>query len=242
VAENFPDHSRLLAVGDIHGYADKLAELLDIVKPTEQDKVVFIGDYIDRGPDSRGVIEQLVAFKQEFPDTVFLRGNHEQMLINWVEQEDSSSREMFLMNGGQATIDSYGYGLEDISKEHMEFIWATQLYHLETVVEIDDSTYDISEQDFLFAHAGVKPKRPLEEQVPEDLLWIREPFIRSPRPMGDTIVVHGHTPTENVPSKAPYRIAVDSRVYIKGPIKHSSRAMGGKLTCCDVLTRQIWQV
>ena len=234
--------ARLLAVGDIHGYADKLSALLALVQPSAQDKLVFIGDYIDRGPDSSGVIERLIEFRKNFPDTAFLRGNHEQMLLDWLENQDDDSREMFLMNGGQPTLDSYGHDLSDIPESHKNFIRATQLFHLETVVEFDEITKEIKERGYLFVHAGVKPKRPLEEQVPEDLLWIRDPFIRSPKPCGELIVVHGHTPTANVPSNAPYRISVDSGVYIKGPIKRSSRVLGGKLTCCDVLTRHIWQV
>ncbi len=221
---------RLLAVGDIHGYSEKLATLLDIVQPTEEDLVVFLGDYIDRGPDSKTVIKSLLDFRVRFPQTVFLRGNHEQALLELALSADPEDLELFLQNGGDSLLESYGE-IGAIPVEHMEFINATTLWHLE---EIDC-------QQYLFVHAGVKPKRPLEQQVAEDLLWIRDLFLNSPKPLGETIVVHGHTPTPNVPSKAPYRIALDSGVYLKGPLRRGSKVFGGKLTCCNVLTREIWQ-
>jgi len=242
MAEHQPKPARLLAVGDIHGYADKLEALLNEVQPTINDKVIFLGDYIDRGPDSRGVIERLIRFKEQAPTAIFLLGNHEHMLVEYLDMQDEASLADFIFNGGDTTLESYGGSFADIPAKHLNFIQQAQLYHLETVVLYDAENGEVNEQDYLFVHAGVRPKLSLDAQDPMDLLWIRDPFIKSPRPMGDTIVVHGHTPTENVPSKAPYRIAVDSGVYIKGPIKRSSRAMGGKLTCCDVLTRQIWQV
>jgi serine/threonine protein phosphatase 1 len=234
--------TRLLAVGDIHGHADKLEALLEEVQPTTNDKVIFLGDYIDRGPDSRRVIERLIKFKEQDPTAIFLLGNHEHMLVEYLDMQDEASLADFIFNGGDTTLNSYGGSFTDIPKKHLDFIQQTQLYHLETVVLYDAENGEVDEQDYLFVHAGVRPKRSLSEQDPMDILWIREQFIKSPRPMGDTIVVHGHTPSENVQSNAPYRIAVDSGVYIKGPIKRGSRVMGGKLTCCDVLTRQIWQV
>ena len=228
---------RLLAIGDIHGYRNKLDALLDTLQPTLDDKVVFIGDYIDRGPNSRGVIECLLAFHKQFPKTVFLRGNHEQMLLDWQNQSSADSREIFMRNGGQETLESYGGSLKQIPDEHLHFISTTQLLHLETIVEDDGQ----KKQKFLFVHAGVNPAQPLNQQTPHDLLWIREAFIRSTRPCGDIIVVHGHTPTDNVPGDDLYRIAIDSGVFLKGPIKRNSRVLGGKLTCCDVLTKHIWQ-
>jgi serine/threonine protein phosphatase 1 len=91
-AENMknPDR-RLLAVGDIHGHREKLSRLLELVAPTGQDQVVFLGDYIDRGPQSREVIEELLAFRQRFPQTVFLRGNHEQILLDALVEEGKTA-------------------------------------------------------------------------------------------------------------------------------------------------------
>jgi serine/threonine protein phosphatase 1 len=236
-----PKPKRLLAIGDIHGYLDKLDALLDTLQPTSNDKFIFIGDYIDRGPNSRGVIERLLAFHKQFPKTIFLRGNHEQMLLDWQNLGNADDREIFMRNGGQATMDSYGGSLKQIPVEHLDFINATQLLHLETIVVDDGLNNEDREQDFLFVHAGVNPERQLNEQSPHDLLWIREAFIRTTRPYGNSIVVHGHTPTDNVPGGTHYRISIDSGVHLKGPIKRNSRVLGGKLTCCNVLTRHIWQ-
>ncbi len=221
---------RLLAVGDIHGYIEKLKALLDQVQPSETDRIVFLGDYIDRGPNSKAVINYLHDLRARFPQSVFLRGNHEQQLLNMAFSGKAEDVEFFLKNGGDASLASYG-GLEAIPAEHMSFFKATKLWHLE----------DFSGQQYLFVHAGVKPNRPLEQQTAQDLLLIREPFLESFKPMGETIVVHGHTPSPIVPTKAPYRISLDSGVYIKGPISEGSCTLGGRLTCCDVLTRKFWQ-
>lgn len=234
---------RLLAIGDIHGYLNKLNELLAIVKPTREDQVVFLGDYIDRGPDSRGVISQLIEFGQEFPQTVFIRGNHEGLLLDLIYKDaNDDCYELFLSNGGDTTLKNYGGALHMIPQEHLDFVKSTRMFFQQRAWGIDVETGESKETDFLFVHAGVKPKVPLDQQAPYDLLEIRQPFLKAPRPMGDTIIVHGHTPTENVPSKAPYRIAVDSGVYIKSVYHRTSQSKLGKLTCCNVLTREIWQV
>jgi len=232
---------RLLAIGDIHGYHDKLEALLDMVRPAATDQVVFIGDYIDRGPDSRAVLDLLTAFRDRFPGTVFLRGNHEQMLLDWRQSGDAGNRELYLFNGGQATLASYGGGLDMIPEEHLAFIETTRLFHLETGFAAKGMDGATSRQDFLFAHAGVNPDRPLEAQTSHDLLWIREPFLTSPRPCGDLVVVHGHTPTSAVPGTCRYRIAIDSGVYLGGGFFRRDRGELGRLTCCNVLNRQIWQ-
>ncbi len=118
----------------------------------------------------------------------------------------------------------------------------TQLYYQYRASIDDPRTGESREQDFLFVHAGVKPKVPLAQQKRTDLLEIRDVFLKSPRPMGETIVVHGHTITENVPSKAPYRIALDSGVYRNPMPRRNVRNKLGLLTCCNVLTREVWQV
>ena len=233
---------RLLAIGDIHGYLDKLTRLLEIVLPTERDRVVFLGDYIDRGPDSCGVIKKLMEFGHEHPNAVFLRGNHEQLLLDAVDSSGPEDYLLFLQNGGDVTLESYGGELSNIPPEHIEFIRNTKLcsqHHAETMDPDSGKRYP---QEFVFAHAGVRPKVALDEQTKGDLLWIRGQFLHSEYPMGETIIVHGHTPSENVPGESAYRISLDSGVYIKGPIKRQGRVMGGKLTCCNVITREVWQV
>ncbi|MRR06064.1 MAG: serine/threonine protein phosphatase [Deltaproteobacteria bacterium] len=264
---------RLLAVGDIHGHREKLGTLMEIVKPTSEDKIVFLGDYIDRGPDSSGVIDYLLDFCRQFPwtETVFLRGNHEQMFLdaltdrrdmgpshiklrdmsNWAKYElHRHDWDLFLMNGGHTTLESYGVSLDSradcmlIPEEHIDFLKSTRFYHAETV-ELPGSVGAI-QKEFLFVHAGIPVVRSWKGFDPEkqdkfDLLWIREPFINSKSRFGGRIVVHGHTQSLDVPGTAPNRINLDSGVYAHGSDARDPDKRYGKLTCCDVLTRECWQ-
>jgi len=264
---------RLLAVGDIHGHREKLEALMEMVKPTSEDKIVFLGDYIDRGPDSSGVIDYLLDFCRKFPwtETVFLRGNHEQMFLdaladrrdigpshrklrdmsNWAKSEpDPDDLGLFLSNGGRATLESYGLSLYSradcmlIPEEHIDFLKSTRFYHEETV-DLFVSGESIQKK-FLFVHAGIAPVRRWKGFDPEkqdkfDLLWIRPPFINSKSRFGGRIVVHGHTHGLEVPGKKRHKISLDSGVYLDGSKKYGSGKQSGRLTCCDVLTRECWQ-
>ncbi len=204
--------SRLLAIGDIHGCNELLAQLLREVDPGADDRLVFLGDYVDRGPDSRGVIDTLLAVAERWPQTIFLRGNHEQMFLDFLDGRDPW---VFLANGGQQTLESYeARAMTDIPPNHQTFL--RQL----------TTCYSCGE--FLFVHAGLRPGVAPEDQREEDLLWIRTEFLDSDYDWGKTIVF-GHTPQLR-PLLAPRRIGLDTgAVY------------GRKLTCCDVLTRRCWQ-
>ena len=172
----------IYAIGDIHGCADKLRRLmgqLDI--DPERDQLVFVGDYIDRGPSSFEVVDYLLGLKSLFRHLVFLKGNHEQMLEDYLAGPDKLT---FLMNGGQATLDSYIRHRQSpdapiIPQRHQAFFKSLQLFH-ET-------------ENYIFVHAGLKPKVPLVQQDPKDLLWIRSQFIYSTDDFGKP-VVFGHTP------------------------------------------------
>lgn len=203
---------RLLAVGDIHGCLRQLTALLDQVAPRAADQVVFLGDYVDRGPDSAGVINFLIDFAKSFPATVFLRGNHEEMFTDYLEDRDPS---LFLINGGMKTLASYqASGQWPIPPSHRAFIAALRSYY-----ETDD---------FIFVHAGLRPGIPLAEQNPRDLAWIRREFISSDYDWNKP-VVYGHTPLAE-PLLGKKRLGLDTGcVY------------GHQLTCCDVRTRRIWQ-
>lgn len=171
--ESAPLPPRLLAVGDIHGCLAPLRRLLHLVAPKPQDTIVFLGDYVDRGPDSRGVIDFLLKFAHLFPQTVFLKGNHEAMFLDYLQGGPKSP---FLQNGGISTLASYTQG---VPPEHLEFLRKLLLYH--------------QTESHIFVHAGLRPERPLTEQREEDLLWIREEFLHSNYDWGKTIVF-GHTP------------------------------------------------
>jgi serine/threonine protein phosphatase 1 len=199
-------------VGDIHGCRVALRELLDRVAPSEHDQLVFLGDYIDRGPDSAGVVGDLLALRERLPGTVFLRGNHEQLLLDVLAGANPLN---FLLNGGGPTIDSYrkGGGWPPPFEHQAFFASLLPLF---------------TNEEFIFVHAGLRPGIPLAEQGPDDLLWIREDFLHAEVDWG-RIVVFGHTPFAK-PLLTADRIGLDTGcVY------------GGKLTCCDLLTRQCWQ-
>jgi serine/threonine protein phosphatase 1 len=204
---------RLLAFGDIHGCREALRALLDRVAPTGHDQLVFLGDYIDRGPDSAGVVDDLLQLRGQFPHSVFLRGNHEEMLLDALAGRDPAP---FLVNGGATTIASYqARGAWPPPAEHRDF-FATLPALCQT-------------GGFIFVHAGLRPGVALEEQQAADLLWIRADFLDNPACWGK-IVVYGHTPREE-PLFEAERIGLDTGcVY------------GGRLTCCEVNTRQLWQV
>jgi len=172
----------IYAIGDIHGCADKLRRLIDqLAIDPKQDQLVFVGDYIDRGPDSFEVVDYLLGLKIIFPNVVFLKGNHEQMLEDYLAGPDKLT---FLINGGQATLDSYlrhrpSPQVPVFPLRHQVFFRGLRLFY-ET-------------ENYLFVHAGLKPKVPLAQQHPGDLLWIRSQFIYSDVDFGKQ-VVFGHTP------------------------------------------------
>jgi len=203
---------RLLAIGDIHGCLQQLGELLSLVAPTSQDQVVFLGDYVDRGPDSAGVIDYLIEFGERFPATVFLRGNHEQMFTDYLGGLDPAA---FLLNGGLKTLSSYhDRGLWPLPQSHHDF--------LDTLVNFYQT------DDCIFVHAGLRPGVTLAEQDTSDLLWIRREFITSDYDWGKT-VIYGHTPLEQ-PFLGETRLGIDTGcVY------------GRQLTCCEVRTKRFWQ-
>jgi serine/threonine protein phosphatase 1 len=215
---------RLLAIGDIHGCADELAAMLHEISPTASDTIVFLGDYVDRGSAARGVIDQVLALREsERCATVCLRGNHEDMFLDFLGQ-DGSHGDVFLFNGGRETLASYGVRagskvpdvLALIPPAHLAFLNGLEFSH---VVE-----------PFLFVHAGISPLRPLAEQRREDVLWIREEFIRNKHRLPQT-VVFGHTPQREVFWHLPYKIGLDTGcVY------------GNRLSCLDFTSRELLQV
>jgi serine/threonine protein phosphatase 1 len=201
---------RIFAIGDIHGCYDPLVRLLGRI-PIDwtRDRLVFMGDYIDRGPQSFEVIEHLIELQKRHPETVFLKGNHEQMLADYLSGKD---RMTYLYNGGQQTLDSYlrnssAPGRYPIPEAHLRFFESLQLM-FET-------------ENYIFVHAGLRKGQPLENQRPEDLLWIRENFVDTRHSFGKR-VVFGHTPFDE-PRVEPNKIGIDTgAVY------------GNKLTCVQL--------
>ncbi len=218
----------IYAVGDIHGKAAMLRRMLDEIRaqPLQpDDTVVFLGDYIDRGEDTRDVIETLIAFAAEHPQTVFLRGNHEQLMMDARDDDPPTptSRAGYLLfgdvtinwlqNGGSDALLSYG--LEDstvwwesVPPEHWEFMRATRYEHI-----VDG---------YHFVHAGLLPPDERWNNHGLDLdprLWIREQFLQSTADFGGRIVVFGHTPQRTGrPLVQPNKIGIDTGAVFGGPM------------------------
>ncbi len=170
------------AIGDVHGSYTKLANLVRHCRDhsgINRARLIFLGDYVDRGKRSREVVDLLMELQAETPDEIVcLRGNHEDMLLSAADRQDEA---MWLHNGGEATLESYGVErATDIPAEHLR--WFANL----PIAETDERRF--------FVHAGIMPGVPLAEQRKEVMLWIREPFLSDDSDHG-RYVVHGHTPT-----------------------------------------------
>jgi len=222
VKPKLPAGERLYAVGDIHGRADLLANLLyqieadaaarDAAKTT----LVFVGDYVDRGPDSRGVVELLLNGLPAPLDAHFLKGNHEAMLLDFVA--DPWRLDHWRRNGGDATMASYGVDVAGLraakaSPEvwHAAFTAALPESHLNFYSSL---RLHVRAGDYLFVHAGLRPGVPLEAQDETDLIWIRHDFLDATEPFGP-VVVHGHTPVD-APAVLPNRIGIDTGAVFTG--------------------------
>lgn len=195
---------RVVAIGDIHGQLGHLEDILKQLEP--DDKLIFIGDYIDRGPNSPEVIERLLGLDQE---TVFLRGNHEQMALDATDYPESMRIvDLWLFNGGINTHNAYERHPPSLWDKHLEFFRATKLAHKE---EIDGIT-------FYFSHAGWSEYANLEEQYDsldqEILLWTRSHLSNTESAMlnwTDGVAVFGHTPLEK-PLVHPPLLGIDTGV------------------------------
>lgn len=222
------------AVGDIHGCLDKALRLLDRLNyDPAADRLIFLGDYIDRGPDSKGVVDLMLRLQHENPNNIFLMGNHEDNFLTYVqacidgEQGNYWLSEPFFAGGGVTTLQSYCPSLrqpahpkhiEEIPSEHLQFLSQLPLYW-------QDATY-------LLVHAGVRPGIPLERQYENDLLRIRRPFLFTPHGL-DKCVVFGHTPFRNVLWEAD-KIGIDTGACFQ--------VVGyGNLTGLCLQTQQIFQ-
>ncbi|WP_428031582.1 metallophosphoesterase family protein [Ancylobacter sp.] len=212
-----PDGMRVYAVGDIHGRHDLLRSLLgaiaaDAATTTSLCRTVFLGDYIDRGEDSAGVVERLSAGADDGSWTC-LMGNHEAMLLAALSGD--ADWETWLRVGGVETLFSYGLSIRDFSgpdrDERMReaALAALPATHLDFLRQLP-GTVEIG--DYYFCHAGIRPGVALDRQALEDLIWIREEFTRSALDHGKRIV-HGHTPVMDV-ELLPNRINVDTGAYL----------------------------
>ena len=193
---------RLFAIGDIHACPDELGAMLKAIAPAADDTVVFVGDYVDRGPSARAVVDLLLDLAQGPAESVFLKGNHEDMMLSFLGLPGHYG-ESFLINGGAATLESYGLNDDNLPDDATEHIPAP---HMEFLSRLSTSYL---RPPFLFVHAGIMPARQLEEQSVEDMLWIRQEFIFNPHRL-DATVIFGHTPMRDVMVDLPYKLGSDT--------------------------------
>jgi serine/threonine protein phosphatase 1 len=213
-----PEGTTIYAIGDIHGRADLLAILLraidaDISASRPKDRrLVFLGDYCDRGPQSDKALE-LICARAELGDTVVLRGNHDQAILDFLA-DPASGGDWWLRSGGRETLAAYGVaasGGDDLFALAGRFRRAMPARHLRLLA---GSRLHHAEGDFFFAHAGVRPGVPLASQSPTDLMWIRDAFLGWREPFAK-VVVHGHTPVAQADLR-PNRINVDTGAFVSG--------------------------
>ena len=217
---SLPDGLRIYAVGDIHGRRDLLDRLLAAVEAdaaswTGRKEIVFLGDYVDRGPDAKGVIDRLLALGLPGFRAIYLRGNHDQTLLDFLS--DAAVYRTWRAFGGAETLVSYGVipprfdRLEACEDLRGEFAAKLPPAHLSFFNNLDRS-YSVG--GYFFVHAGIRPGVALDRQVPEDLMWIRDEFLFSDL-LPEKIVVHGHTPSDR-PVRLARRIGIDTGAYATG--------------------------
>jgi serine/threonine protein phosphatase 1 len=212
-------------IGDIHGCVRELACLIEHLPLESQDQLVFLGDYIDRGPDSRGVVSYLLDLQKETSyDMVFLKGNHEDMLLSYLGIAGQHG-EMFFYNGGQATLASYGLSAQNLSSQAL--LAAMPSGHIEFYQELKSYC---TVGTYLCVHAGIHPQKSLQDQTEAELLWIRNKFIYSSHALPYTILF-GHTPQTDVFYDLPYKIGLDTGLVY-----------GNKLSCLEIEEKVLYQI
>jgi serine/threonine protein phosphatase 1 len=211
-------------IGDIHGCLPELRCLIENLPLQAGDRLVFLGDYVDRGPDSKAVVSYLLELQRNSAyDFVFLKGNHEDMFLSYLGLPGEHG-DVFLVNGGKMTLESYGLSsdsprdrlLARIPPAHLDFYKTLKNYY---IVE-----------PFLCVHAGIHPLKPLEEQTESDMFWIRNPFIYQSHIL-PYIVLFGHTPQNEVFYDLPYKIGLDTGLVY-----------GNKLSCLETQEKILYQI
>ena len=226
-----PPSRTVYAIGDIHGRKDLLERLIETIKHhagRSDYELIFLGDYVDRGPDSAGVVDYLIHSEAlQGVECTFLKGNHEATLLDFLDNPEVGAS--WSTYGGFETLLSYG--VQDIGLRKDEARWATtserfreQLppAHLDFYQALESFTI---RGDYMFVHAGIDPGKPLSEQTDAEFLWIRDAFLSDTRQY-DYRVVHGHTP-QSEPSQDKRRIGVDTGAYQTGVLTAAAISAAG---------------
>jgi serine/threonine protein phosphatase 1 len=223
-----PAGKRIYAVGDIHGRLDLLNKIVDLIASDSEGRgeaetlVVFLGDYVDRGPNSKGVVTRLISGPWPDVTPVFLKGNHESLLLAFLDEPEAGLT--WLHNGGDAALLSYGVELDLI--RHASFREKAALAEacaaFRALLPDDHLQFYRSLKPcfraggYFFAHAGVKPGVALDLQIEADLIWIRREFLKYPGDFG-AVAVHGHTPVR-APEVLHNRIGIDTLAFLTGKL------------------------
>lgn len=239
-----PDGTVVWAIGDIHGRLDLLQPLVEAIaadlngSTATRKVVIFLGDYIDRGQDSRDVLRLLAALSTvQGVEWRFLKGNHEQAMLDFLADPSAGAR--WCEYGGDNALRSYGLRVPELA--HRAEAWArvsADLQHKLTDAEtafLEGLELSVTVGDYFFSHAGARPGVALDRQSPADLMWIRQPFLNSEAAF-ERVVVHGHTPTTRVHADR-RRIGIDTKAYdsgiltalrLEGPDRSLLQAIGAR--------------
>jgi serine/threonine protein phosphatase 1 len=235
--QNLFGYSRVLAIGDVHGMYEKLIKLMDKIRfNPDEDLLIFLGDYIDRGPDPGRCLQYIFALQQQYPDVVVcLMGNHEVMMSSYFMQKRGSYNNLivdyagsWLDNGGLETLKQLDEMDEGTKEELLQWVMNLPVKY--------------QYQDYFFCHAGVDPDVPLAVQNEFDMLWRRQQWWEQYK--GEETLVVGHTPVQKVMKltgkerRTPKPLFLANHVIMCDTGAYMS---GGKLSCVDVLAGKVWQ-
>lgn len=216
-----PDHQRIYAIGDIHGRLDLFDALLDRIEADDRARgeadtqIILLGDLVDRGPDSAGVVARAMQLRDSGRKARFLIGNHEEVFLR-AARGDAKTIKFLIRIGGRSTLASYGVtddeynelDYDDLAAVLAERVPAAHLDFLESFEDM------VEVGDYVFVHAGIRPGVELADQKPSDLRWIRDEFLCH-RGSHGRVIVHGHSITEDV-DQQPNRIGIDTGAYATG--------------------------
>jgi serine/threonine protein phosphatase 1 len=235
--QNLFGYTRVLAIGDVHGMYEKLIKLMDKIRfNPDEDLLIFLGDYIDRGPDPGRCLQYIFALQQQYPDVVVcLMGNHEVMMASYFMQKRGSYNNLivdyagsWLDNGGLETLKQLDEMDADTKEELLQWVMNLPVKY--------------QYQDYFFCHAGVDPDVPLAVQNEFDMLWRRQQWWEQYK--GEETLVVGHTPVQKVMKltgkerRTPKPLFLANHVIMCDTGAYMS---GGKLSCVDVLAGKVWQ-
>ncbi|RAP00011.1 metallophosphoesterase [Petrotoga sp. 9PW.55.5.1] len=207
-------------ISDIHGMYDCLISLLENFHIKDEDKLIFLGDYVDRGPNSKKVLDFLITLSKGNKH-IFIKGNHDDMMVDYFSKYGDYEHGLWFYNGAKSTINSFN---GSVDREYLNFLEDLPLYYEEK----------IGNENYLFVHAGINPHKSVDEQDKFDLLWIREEFLEINERYSNYIIIHGHTPTLYLTGKDDVFIKKDDDNRIISIDIDTGCVYGGKLTALGI--------